>query len=426
MNVFKHHDGIVHHQANGQHQRQQRQRIDREAGQRDERKGTHQADRNRHQRNDRRAQRAQEHKDHQRHQHHGFNHRPVDSLDRTVDEHRQVVGLHHRHAGRQVALNLRHQCPHAVGHLQRVSGGVADDAGADARYAVQPHPAAFAGGALFHPRHVGQAHGVAGSGLEGNGAELRHRVQVGARGHAELALLAFDAAGRHLQVLPPHGVFHVLHGQPVRGQLVGVHPNPHRVAPVAAQLHVGHAGNGLQARLDNAVDQVGELQRAHRLAGEGQPDGGCCVGFDFGDDGFIHRRGQAAAHARHAVAHFGGRRVGVFAELEAHRDLAAFGARHAGKDVDAIYPGDGVFQRLGDLRLDDLGRCADQTRVDVDQRLVDARVFAQAQLLERHQPDEHQQQRHHARQHRPADGGFRQLHGVSLSRSGLGRCGACT
>jgi hypothetical protein len=34
-------------------------------------------------------------------------------------------------AGRQVALDLRHQRAHAVGHLQRVGRGVADDAGAD-------------------------------------------------------------------------------------------------------------------------------------------------------------------------------------------------------------------------------------------------------------------------------------------------------
>jgi hypothetical protein len=44
--------------------------------------------------------------------------------------------------------------------------------------------------------------------------ELRHAVQVGARGDVELALLALDAPGRHLEVLAPQRVLDVLHRQP--------------------------------------------------------------------------------------------------------------------------------------------------------------------------------------------------------------------
>ena len=176
---------------------------------------------------------------------------------------------------------------------------------------------------LLHARHVAQPHRVAAGGLERDLVELRHRVEVGARGDAELALLAFDAAGRHLEVLPPQRVFHVLHREPVAGQAVGIDPDAHRVAAVAADLHVGDAGNGLQPRLDDAVDDVGELQRAHRLAGEGQPDRRRGIGLDLGDHRLVDGLGQAAAHAGHAVAHLGRRGVRVLAELEAHRDLAA-------------------------------------------------------------------------------------------------------
>jgi hypothetical protein len=104
---------------------------------------------------------------------------------------------------------------------------------------------------LLDPRHVAQAHDEAVDGLERDLVELRHRVQVGARGDAEFALLAFDAAGRHFQVLPPQRVFHVLHRQPVGGQLVGVEPDAHRELAVTADLDVGHAGNRLQPRLDD-------------------------------------------------------------------------------------------------------------------------------------------------------------------------------
>ena len=66
--VLQHHDGVVHHQADRQHQRQQRQRVDGEAEQRHQGEGADQADRDRDDRDDRGAHRAQEHEDHQRHQ----------------------------------------------------------------------------------------------------------------------------------------------------------------------------------------------------------------------------------------------------------------------------------------------------------------------------------------------------------------------
>jgi hypothetical protein len=40
-----------------------------------------------------------------------------------------------------------------------------------------------------------------------------------------------------------------------------VEPDAHRVLALAADLHVGHARHRLQPRLDDAVDEVGELQR---------------------------------------------------------------------------------------------------------------------------------------------------------------------
>jgi ABC-type Zn2+ transport system substrate-binding protein/surface adhesin len=69
VDVLQHHDRIVHHQADRQHQRQQRQRVDGETGQRHERKGADQAHRDGDDRDDGGAHGAQEDKDHQRHQH---------------------------------------------------------------------------------------------------------------------------------------------------------------------------------------------------------------------------------------------------------------------------------------------------------------------------------------------------------------------
>ena len=69
MDVLQHDDGVVDHEADRQHHRQQRQRVDREAERIHQRKGADQRHRDGHQRDQRRAERAQEDEDDQHHQH---------------------------------------------------------------------------------------------------------------------------------------------------------------------------------------------------------------------------------------------------------------------------------------------------------------------------------------------------------------------
>jgi hypothetical protein len=84
--------------------------------------------------------------------------------------------------------------------------------------------------------------------------------QVGLRGHAELALGA-TRCGRPAPPgccggwRPPRPG-----GQFVGGQLVRVQPHAHGVLALAEDAHIGCAGHRLQARLDDAVDQVVDLQ----------------------------------------------------------------------------------------------------------------------------------------------------------------------
>ena len=87
INIFQHHNRVVYHQANSQHQRQQRQRVDAKASQRHERKGPDQANRNSDDGNDGRAQRAQKNKNHQRHEYHRFNNRLKHVVNRLGNKH---------------------------------------------------------------------------------------------------------------------------------------------------------------------------------------------------------------------------------------------------------------------------------------------------------------------------------------------------
>jgi hypothetical protein len=48
--------------------------------------------------------------------------------------------------------------------------------------------------------------------------------------------------------------------------------------------------------------------------------------------------------------------IGILLEAELDGDLALIGAADRGDHIDRIDAGNGVFQRLGDLRLDHFGR----------------------------------------------------------------------
>ena len=321
--VLQHHDGVVHHQADGQHERQQREGVDAEARKGHERKHANQADGNRDQRDDRSPQCAQEQEHHQGHQRHGLGRGLVDRLDGAVDEHRVVVGDQEGDARWQVLLDQGHRFANPGRDAQRIGRGVSDDASGHRRQTVQADDGTLVRRALLDLGHVAQAHRMARGHLQRDLAELPLGVEVRTRRDVELPLLALDAPGRHFQVLPSQGVLDILHGQAVGGQAVLVQPDAHRELALAIDLHVGHARNGLQPGLDDAVDQVGDLQRRTVLAGEGQPDHREGVGLDLGDDGFLDAGGQSAPYPGDPVTDVCSRRVWILAQLEACRDLAS-------------------------------------------------------------------------------------------------------
>jgi len=295
--VLQHHDRIVHHQPDRQHQRQQRQGVDREPCKCHECKGAHQADRNSDDGNDGCPEGAQEHKNHQSNQHHRFQDGLVHVFDRTVDEHRVVVGYVNRHARWQVGLQLGDHLAHAGRQAQRVGGGLADHAGRDGLAPVQAHGAAFVGSGFLHARHVADLDRETVHTFDGDVAELRGAHQVGLRCDAELPLLRLDAPTGHFEVAAADGVFHVLRGQAVGRQARGVEPDPHGVFAFTKDTHVGHTSHRLQPGFNHPVHHVVDLQRSHGVAGERQPDHRKRIGLDLGDHGLVDGLGQAVAHA---------------------------------------------------------------------------------------------------------------------------------
>ena len=104
MHRFDHHDRVVHHDADRQHQREERDQVDRDAEQQQEKEGPDQRYRNRQGRDQRGTPIPEEQKDHQRHQHEGLEQGVEHLLDRGLQEAGNVVADLKVHAGRERLL----------------------------------------------------------------------------------------------------------------------------------------------------------------------------------------------------------------------------------------------------------------------------------------------------------------------------------
>ena len=299
------------------------------------------------------------------------------------------------------------------GQVQRVRSGLANHADRDRLAPVQAH-----GGALFR-RSRGDAGDVVDADrhavhcADHHLAELGGTLQVGGGGDVELALRTLDAAGRHLEIGAAQRVFHVLHGKPVSRQLVRVEPDAHGKFALAEDRHVGSAGCRLQHRLDQLVGHFGQLQRGMRVRTHGQEHHREGIRLDLGDHRFVNTLRQALAHPRDLVTHVRRRRIGVARQGKADRDQAALLAADGRDDVHTLDTGERILQYLGDLPLDHFTGGTPKTRLHTDHGLVDLRVLAHRQAVERHRADQHDQQGEHRREDRAADRGFSELHGVA-------------
>ncbi len=165
-----------------------------------------------------------------------------------------------------MGIELGKGVAHALGQIQGVGRRLADHANGHGGTAVEPDGRALVGGAFLHTRHITHLDRKAVDALDDDFTELRRAHQVRLGSDTEFALLRFDAPRRQLEVAAADGVLDILRGELEGRQLVGVQPDAHGVFALAEDAHIGHARHRLQPRLDDAVDDVGDLQRGHGLA----------------------------------------------------------------------------------------------------------------------------------------------------------------
>ena len=248
LDVLHHDDGVVHHDADRQHQAEQAERVDREAEQVHHREGADDRDRHRQQRDDGGAPGLQEQDHDQHHQRDRLQQRVHHRLDRGAHELRRVVDDLVIDAFGHRLLQLRHGLAHAVGDLDRVGARRLEDRHGDRVLVVQQRAQRVVRGAQLQPRDVAQPrHRAVGAALDDDVAELVLALQPALRVDRQLQVDALDAgrradhAGRGLDVLLADRAHHVARGEAALRDLLRVEPDAHRIVARAEQLHVADA-----------------------------------------------------------------------------------------------------------------------------------------------------------------------------------------
>ena len=267
FHVFDDHDRVIHDNADGEHQREQRERVQRKAEHLQCRQRAD--DRHRHgdDRNQRGAPALQEQQHYQHDQGHRFEQGVNHGADRFGHELRGVVDDRIVHAIGKVLLQFDHALAHRVGQFQRVGTRLQKHRHGHGGLVVEPALQRIVTSAEFDACHVAKARQLAArAGLDDDLLELAFAAEssLGIDRQLEVGALAersaADRAGRHLQVLFAHRRDHVAGREPARGQLLRVQPHAHRVVAGAEQAHIAGARQAREFVTDLDQRVVAQIQ----------------------------------------------------------------------------------------------------------------------------------------------------------------------
>jgi hypothetical protein len=178
-----------------------------------------------------------------------------------------------------------------------------------------------------------------------------------------------DLAGGDLDVLLGDGVLNVERGHAEVGELVGVEPDAHRIAPFAEDLDVADAGQSLQLIDDLQIGVIRQRDLIDRTIGRGQIDDENEVRVLLLDRhaALIDDRRQRRSRLRNAVLDVDGGDIERVADVERDGDrrraVVRARRRHVRHALDAV---DLLLERRRHRVGDDLRACARIVGADDD------------------------------------------------------------
>ena len=233
VDVLKHDDGVVDDKTDGQHEGEQRQRVDRKACRIHDGKGCYERDRDGDDGNDGRPEGMKEQQNDQNDKGCRLEDRREHIVDGAVDKDCGVKAYFNRSSLGQRLVDPRQHAVHRNGHIKGIGHCLLDDANRQGRLAIIAALAPHIRRAKFDPGHIAQRHLQAACRLERYFGEFPGCAKRCARQHGEFAVGALHAPCGDFGILRADRRFHILHGDAVSCELGGIEPDPHSIAPLA-------------------------------------------------------------------------------------------------------------------------------------------------------------------------------------------------
>ena len=436
LDVLKHDDGIVDHDADRERHREERQRVEREA---EEPEARHRAD-ERHghceHRDERGAPVLQEDEDDEEHEDACLEQRVVDLVEGGAHEDRRVVGddvvdlVFGELGGELDDAGLD-----GLGGRHGVGARLQVDADVDALRAVDVDAELVGALADFGRGDVLHAHELVGTvSLDDDVGELLGGEELTGRRDRVVELLLghcgrrAHAARASLRVLGLDGVFDVLDRDAHEAHLFGIEPDAHGGLRVAEDAHVADAGQALEFVDDVEVRVVGQIGGGHAAVGREERDHEEVFlgALSHAHALIAHDVWQSAFGRADAVVDFEHGVVGVGADVKdagnRHVAVASDVRRVVEQACDARelvldWSGHGAGERLG------VGAVVGGR--DAHRRRRDVRILGERKNAQRDEAREHDDDREDRREDRAADAELAE-HGAGSYLAVLEASAGCT
>ena len=250
LSSLHHHNGVVDHQADGQHKSQERDDVYGEAQQRKEHKGSHNRHRHGHKRNERGAQVLQKDENHYDNQQQSEGHSEKNLRDTILNRGRCIDNSGGGYSLGETLRERLHLGLYAVAHLHGIT----------ARGLVDCHQrcgivAKRRGGSVgltpqLHTGHIAQAERLTTGQNPQRYLLILRGVRKGSRGGYGVCEIYGRAEGLGSEFarskdlgLRGYGLGYILDRNVVEGHTLGINPHAHRVFAGSENLHLAHTVN---------------------------------------------------------------------------------------------------------------------------------------------------------------------------------------
>ena len=250
---------------------------------------------------------------------------------------------------------------------------------------------------VLDPTELAHAHRHAPHVCHHDVAELVEGIDPPDRADPQLVGPAGDPSPRDLDVLALDGLLHVVDGEVVGEELVGVEEDADLALARSGEGDLAHPVHGLEHALDLLVRDLRGLAQA-ALACHHHPDHGIGVGVGLLDHRGQDVGGQLAQGARDLLTHVLGRVLDVAFEHELRGDagVALGGAR--GQLVEPGERAQGFLDGQHDLGGHFLGGGAGKPQGDVDGGGIGAGEKVDPEVAEGEDAEDHQEAHQHHRE----------------------------